>query len=236
MKYVLLVVGLFACLPAFGKDRLSVNMQRVVGIDDGISRNMDAVQAKLLEFAKDASKGPIDIVIDSPGGSVFTGFQFVNAMEEVKGKGITLRCFVSGVAASMAFQILVHCNERYALSRSFLLWHGVRTEMRDPITSAAAAALHADLASIDKVIMKELNDSLGLSKEEILFHFNQETLHIGDNLAAMCPGFISTYAYIPNLSEALHSKDVVRNSASSAPFFSFGGNADEGIQYIYRGR
>jgi len=236
MRILLIVLSLFACFPAFGKDKLSVNMQRVVGIDDSISRNMDAVQAKLLEFAKDASKGPIDIVIDSPGGSVFTGFQFVNAMEEVKGKGITLRCFVSGIAASMAFQILVHCNERYALSRSFLLWHGVRTGVREPITASSAAALHADLASIDKVIMKELKGSLELPEATILFHFNQETLHIGDNLALLCPNFISTHAYIPNLSEALHSKDVVRNSASSAPFFSFGGNADEGIQYIYRGR
>jgi len=227
-------LGLFLVNTAFGAPAaLRVNIARAVGIDDQIGRNMDKVQEKLLSLGADKSGEPVDIVIDSPGGSVFTGFQFVNAMEEVKGQGTRIRCFVSGIAASMAFQILVHCDERYALSRSFLLWHGVRTSSRAPITSKSAASLHADLASIDTIIMAELKESLGLDDKTILFHFDQETLHIGDNLARMAPKFITTSKYIPGLNEALHSKAVVRNSQSGGLDFLFGNDGD--IQYTYRG-
>lgn len=230
-------LGVLLVNTAFGAPaaELRVNMSRVVGIDDQIGRNMDKVQSKLLSLGSDKSGEPVDIVIDSPGGSVFTGFQFVNAMEEIKGQGTRIRCFVSGIAASMAFQILVHCNERYALSRSFLLWHGVRTSQRGPITSKSAAALHADLAAIDLIILAELRESLGLKEEELLFHFNQETLHIGDNLAALAPKFITTRKYVPGLSEALHSDKVVRNSQSNPLEFFFNEN-DGDIQYTYKGR
>ena len=215
---------------------LRVNQERAVGIDTEIARNMSGVQAKLLAFAADGTGTPVDIVLDSPGGSVFTGFQFVNAMEEVKGRGITIRCFVNGIAASMAFQILVHCNERYSLSRSFLLWHGVRTGVRGPVTSRTAAALHADLAAIDKVILGELRESLGISEEEMQFHFNQETLHIGDNLATMAPKFIQSYKYISGLNEALSNPKVVRTSQAQSLEFLFNGTGDGDIQYLYQGR
>ena len=236
MRHIILLLSLLSCSPAFAKQASAptVNLDRAVGIDDGIGRNMEGVQTKLLQLGSDKSGTPVDIVIDSPGGSVFTGFQFVNAMEEVKGQGTRIRCFVAGIAASMAFQILVHCDERYALSRSFLLWHGVRTGVREPITSRSAAALHADLAAIDKVILAELRESLGIDDEALLFHFNQETLHIGDNLAALAPGFLTVYRFIPGLNAALHSEKVVRISQHKGMEFFF--NQNEGdITYTYRG-
>lgn len=227
-------LALLSCT-ASAKEMLRVNQERAIAIDTEIGKNMGAVQTRMLALANDKSGEAVDIVLDSPGGSVFTGFQFVNAIEEVKGHGVRVRCFVNGIAASMAFQILVHCDERYALSRSFLLWHGVRTGVRQPVTSKLAAALHADLASIDKVIIAELRESLGLDEETLMFHFNQETLHIGDNLAQLCPKFITVRKYISGLSEALANPKVIKTSQSQAFEFFFNEN-DGDITYTYRGK
>ena len=68
----------------------------------------------------------IHIVLNSPGGGIYVGLQFINAIEAAKSKGVKVKCYVSGIAASMAFQILTHCNERYALRYSLLLWHPPR--------------------------------------------------------------------------------------------------------------
>jgi len=235
MRLFLALSLVFLSCTASAKEALRVNQNRAVAIDTEISRNMGAVQARLLTLAADKSGEAVDIVLDSPGGSVFSGFQFVNAMEEVKGQGVRIRCFVNGLAASMAFQILVHCDERYALSRSFLLWHGVRTQSREPITSRSAAALHADLAAIDKVILAELRETLGLKEEELLFHFNQETLHIGDNLGVMCPNFITIRRYIPGIGEALANPKVVKTSQTQGFEFLFN-SSDGDITYTYRGK
>lgn len=238
MRFILcLALTLVLSSPATAKEQLEVNLSRVIGIDTPITNNMGEVRNAMLKFAADGTGETIDIVLDSPGGSVFSGFQFVNAMEEVKGRGIRLRCFVNGLAASMAFQILVHCDERWALSRSFLLWHGVRTGVREPVTSKLAATLHEDLAAIDAIIREELVSAIGISEDVIMHHFDHETLHIGQNLEKLAPFFIHTKKYIPGLTEALTSNKVVRTSRHRNPFdFLFGGDLPEpkkDIQYIY---
>lgn len=232
-------------VPAFGaeKQRLEVNLDRAVAIEGPISgNNLADVSAALAKFSK-ASTEPIDIVIDSPGGSVVTGFLFVNNMEAVKAKGITLRCFVNGVAASMAFQVLTHCDERYALSRSFLLWHRVRIYIGGfnsiAMTAPLAQSLATDLQAIDDVIMSEVKGALDeeMADEKIRYHFEQETLHIGANLHKMAPNFLTIQPSIPGLMEAFTDKRVARTKEERGFF----GRRNEGdslfapgeIVYIY---
>ena len=66
------------------------------------------------------------LLINSPGGDVYPGLQFIDAMEAVKTRGVKITCVVSNMAASMAFQILSKCDSRYSLANSLLLWHPMK--------------------------------------------------------------------------------------------------------------
>lgn len=191
-----------------------INKDRVVVINDIISKgNIMALVPKMEAMAK-KSKAPIDLIINSPGGEVITGFAFINAMEALKGRGIQFNCYVPNIAASMAFQILVHCNRRVVLDKAFLLWHGVRVQLGGGLfsggqvmTHKSSAALAEDLRAIDAVIIKELK-ALQLPTSVVMYHFDQETLHVGENLADLAPRFVKSYSWVPGLLEALNDKNV----------------------------
>lgn len=235
---------------AFGSDNsrlaapvVSLNLERAVAIDGPVyGNNLDEVGNAMMNFAKQSTE-QIDIAINSPGGSVVTGFLFVNTMEAVKAKGVRLRCFVNGIAASMAFQILTHCDERYALSRSFLLWHRVRIQIGGGmfgggaiITAPIATGMARSLQDIDNVILSELKTTVGqeLSEADLLYHFEQETLHIGMNLHAIAPNFLTIARSIPGLIEAFSEKKVVKTKQSRGLFDSTGTMFAPGeIVYIY---
>lgn len=170
----------------------------------------------------------VDLVISSPGGSVTSGFFFINQMEAARAKGLVINCFVPDVAASMAFGILVHCDHRYALSRAFLLWHRARVNLGggifgggSPMTAPQLLTLGRDLASLDKVIFRETLAALGIEEKVVRYHFENETLHVGVNLHALAPEFITVYDSIPGLFEALDNKDLPRSKESRGIFGEF---------------
>lgn len=197
----------------------AVRPERAVHISGPIMQgNILKLIGPMNALAKDGSGLPIDLIINSPGGEVITGYRFINMMEAVKATGTKIRCFVPEVAASMAFQILTRCDERYALSRSFLLWHRVRVVlggfMGTVVTAPVANSLARDLQAVDDLILSECRKALGkdMDDRDIVYHFEQETLHIGENLHKLAPSFITTYPHIPGLLEAMGSPDVPKNN------------------------
>lgn len=192
---------------------------RTVVIDGPLlGRSVLSVTAPMLTLVDlDATK-PVDLVIDSPGGDVEVGYQLVSVLEAVRARGTTLRCFVPRIAASMAFQLLLHCDERYALNTALLLWHGARVYPGDsPITQETAVTLSAELEKVNVEILTDLVAHLGpyLSDEQILLHFLLETLHRGSDLEALAPGFLTAHPYIPGLLEVLGSPTVPRTGRST---------------------
>lgn len=192
---------------------LSIQEDRVVVINAVIANGnlLNLTSAMEEMIAKDA-KRPIDMIINSPGGSVNTGFVFLNYLESVKGRGITVRCFVPQLAASMAFQILVHCDQRYTLSKSLLLWHGARVSsggmFGQPLTEQGARVIYHSLRTLNRLILSELATALDMPEHAIKYHFLSETLHTGEVLARMAPRFIKSYPYIEGLNKILIGKDV----------------------------
>lgn len=183
--------------------------------------NLDALGKLLLRV-----DGEVNIVIDSPGGSVTTGSRFINYMESAKERGVTINCFVPNLAASMAFGILTHCSNRYALTQAFLLWHRARVMMGgimgQPMTAPALLVLGRDLEALDQEILRETTNALGIDPEVVAYHFEAETLHLGINLHKIAPNFIEVHDSIPGLLEALHN-DKLPHSKESNPFsFLFG--------------
>lgn len=165
------------------------------------------------EMVVRAQKGveQFDLIINSPGGEVTTGFLFINLMEEAKRKGMTIRCFVPELAASMAFSILVHCNERYTLSKAFLLWHRARIMfLQVVVTGPALSVLGRDLEKVDETILEGIVDVLGVDRKTVEYHYEHETMHIGSNLAKMAPGFITSHVTIDGLYSAIINPTTMR--------------------------
>jgi ATP-dependent Clp protease protease subunit len=68
----------------------------------------------------DGTKEPIYLLLDSPGGSVFSGTKLVTQIESMKSKVNTV-CI--GLCASMAAMIHSYGNQRYMTNRSVLMYH-----------------------------------------------------------------------------------------------------------------
>lgn len=190
--------------------QLSVDPAKALVISGPIGRgNILPIGKQLIDMAN-AGETSVDLIISSPGGEVTTGFLFLNMMETAKESGLHIRCFVPTVAASMAFSILVHCDERHILDKSFLLWHRAAvtlgggmfsggTAMRSP----ELAKLAEDLAKLDQLILREVSAALQIDGAIVSYHFDAQTLHTGSDLAALAPKFCQTHTSIPGVFEAL---------------------------------
>jgi ATP-dependent Clp protease protease subunit len=180
-----------------------LDKSRAVYIYGPIDGNVLPLGAKLLEYAKADKTKPVNIILNSPGGEVQTGFIFIDYMERVKAQGVEINCYVKRLAASMAFQILLRCNNRYALDNSLLLWHPAKVFMMGALTTEQANAISEDLSVINRRIIRELVENMtGASFENIIKHFRRETLHFATDVVALTNGeFITTAKSIPDLIE-----------------------------------
>lgn len=97
---------------------LKLNPRRTIVIDEQISMLSERFADEILELGDD--KEPIVILIDSPGGSVFSGEKIISAMEAVKSEVYTV-CV--GMCASMAAIIHQYGTKRLATDRSVLMFH-----------------------------------------------------------------------------------------------------------------
>ena len=197
----------------------TVDINSVIVIDMEISRKtMNPVLEHMNKLISDNDKTTIKelhIILNSPGGSVGTGFQFINKMKALKGRGTKITCFVSGLAASMAFEVLVHCDKRIVLSESNLLWHRARTVFgQQPMTGPDLVGIGEELKELDNHILLDLYSSSlskDMSEEKILYHFNRETFHLGSALCSIkAPSFCSSTDYVQGLLEALNNAKLIR--------------------------
>lgn len=154
----------------------------VTGLIDGsalaIANNIERASAS-------DSKEPIHIVINSPGGMVLIGFQIIQAMDVARERGTKIVCTVGVLAASMAFQLLPHCDERFAMKKSLLLFHPARVVVRDPLTSEQALMIGHELAKIDRKAMEENSEMMGVpSRAWIEAHNRNETMWTAEDLVS----------------------------------------------------
>lgn len=159
--------------PAQQPERISIgeaeklNPKRTITVAGFIDSQMYARANELFALAQDNNK-PIDIVISSPGGSISQGLTFIKAMEDVKRKGVTIRCFVPTLAASMAFTIFTQCSERYALPFARLLFHSPRVggSGHFTITAQGARDLADGLTQAEVHLLKMIMPVLGVTQDK----------------------------------------------------------------------
>lgn len=108
-----------------------------------------------------ASQPQLDIVIDSPGGSVTAAVEMAAAL--LTRQGLTV-CHVPKLAASAAVYLLQACDFRIAGADAQVTIHNARTEAGGvilPSRSALAASMIAMTLSRSDITMSEFQSRLG---------------------------------------------------------------------------
>lgn len=103
--------------PSVKKKELHLD-NRVVYVYGPIMDNADVIAKQILYFGETGE--PIDILINSPGGSVIAGAEIVSAIEVARGP---VRTICVELCASMAAIIHSYGTERYMINRSVLMFH-----------------------------------------------------------------------------------------------------------------
>jgi len=166
---------------------------RTIIISDRIDSNMNQVIATLEDMTSDKSRRHINIILDSPGGSVSSGMALIQTMDRVREqRGIKIYCYVNRLAASMAMHILGSCDRRYAFPYTFLLWHEIRINagFGAVLTETGLVTLWRQLRLLSTLLEPRLMEALGLTPEVFYYHNAVETLWPAAKLAELSPGFL----------------------------------------------
>ena len=165
-------------------------------VDGGIVKLAD----QLVATSATRYLSKLELVINSPGGGVLEGSIYVSAMQVAKSRGVKINCYVPLLAASMAFTILAHCDQRFALDGALFLWHPPRVVTGfTPLTPNDAAVLATDLATVSRRVSADLRERMPIDAKKFWYHYNAETLHTTSELQKLSPGWIKTVADIPGL-------------------------------------
>jgi ATP-dependent protease ClpP protease subunit len=205
----------------------TLNPKRTIVISGPITGRIVSPTVNALDKLALDKTAPIDIVLSSPGGSLIAGYIIVDKMDALRAEGVRFRCVVRSLAASMAFQMLLHCDERYATKHAVLLWHPVRVFYQGALTSDMSKVAYLQMKMSDDMIRAELYDNLPMKKETIDWHFTNETLHHATQLHKSAKGFFKDVTSA--IGNAFLDEGVALNTAAIGGFF-----LDEtAIQYIH---
>lgn len=140
-KWIALGLAFFMPLEVWGGVRINgpgvdlktdkvVHIAGVITVDSMIQFGAEMIQVAELP-------GPLVIVINSVGGRVDAGAGMLRMMYMAHTTGVKLVCVVPGVAASMAFNIMSFCDERYAVQDAQMVVHKVESRLDPTIRSTA---------------------------------------------------------------------------------------------------
>lgn len=162
--------------------------RRVINIS-GVIKNTQRISDRLLELSEVAA--PVTILIDSNGGSVIGGLQFIRAMDRAKSRGVVLNCVVTGHAMSMAMHILGNCQKRFALPTSLLMWHPAYVSGFIILTEDRARQYGDQLRLLTEYLEKRLKKALGLKESTYNRHYKGEYIMLAADLKKLTPKFIT---------------------------------------------
>jgi ATP-dependent protease ClpP protease subunit len=131
------------------------------------------------------SDAPIFLLINSPGGSIFVGNLVIDAMNVAKSRGVEFHCASTLLAASMAFQFFVHCDHRYAMKHTKLLFHPPRIMYMGILLPAQLKQWVKELEAIESKMIPEMQAKLGMDSKLFAENYNAETLWDAEDLNAV---------------------------------------------------
>lgn len=174
----LMVIGIG---PSLSARTVELNPERTLYLIGAVDQKVVTL-VQLLTDMRMKSREPIALVINSPGGSVTAGYFLIAAMDEARASGVQIDCVVGNMAASMAFNILMHCSRGYMFSHSLLLWHPPRIAVMAALSAKDTEQLTTALLRIDASTSPIIQDKLGINKAFFYQHYYAETLWLGKEL------------------------------------------------------
>lgn len=134
--------------------------------DESMALLANAIDA---EHAKGSKN--IMLVLNSPGGSVDAGFNFIMAVEKFKrGNQVEFTCVVDGMAASMMAVIFeAVCDTRLMTKRSMLLFHGARIGPNGGGTQEILEENAEIIRVINEMMAAMVAPRMGMSEEAFLY-------------------------------------------------------------------
>lgn len=178
-----------ACAPnqANSKTFDVVDSSRSLEIVGQIDGEIVGQAEKLINMSK--TPEPVYMLINSPGGQVLPGMIFVDAMHTAKKRGVKIVCVSNVMAASMAFVILAHCDERYARPNTRLLFHPMSISTSGSRIQELVTDLNETVKE-EKRIARELQRIMRLEWKDFHPHYFAETFWSAEQLSIHSPGFI----------------------------------------------
>ena len=98
----------------------------------------------------------IDMAINSGGGGVHLGLEFIEEMKSLKAKGYKINCYVRN-AYSMGFIILQYCDHRIGSENSTYMHHLVQVGFGRPKRTEHNKKLFKALDFFDKLVLDEIS-------------------------------------------------------------------------------
>lgn len=149
MKCITWLLLLITSLQAFAVPTAAVSRHKISHIEgiilpDTTQRYYEETSATL------DIPGPRTIYIDSLGGALDSGQNIIDMMEVEKAHGVRMVCIVKGEATSMAFNILTHCDARYATRKSRFLVHKAAIGAWDPTLRGTAKNLRKEANELER--------------------------------------------------------------------------------------
>lgn len=214
-----IIFALFATGCPANSQVLELNPKRLVEVIDVIDGSQLGLAQKIDDLASDGTGQTIDILVNSPGGSVLIGYMIADSIKAARAKGVKVRCAVGILAASMAFNLLASCSERYALQHAALLFHPPRIYSKEALTVPILLKAAEDLQRTINNTSGEIMDMLGMDEEQFSHHFFAETMWQAQDIVAESP-----HKWISIVSEIKGSKLVFTPDRPNPLAFLFGGS------------
>jgi len=107
----------------------------------------------------------IDVAINSGGGSVHLGLEFIEEMKALKAKGYKINCYVRN-AYSMGFIILQYCDHRVGSSNSTYMHHLVQVGYGRPERTENNKKLFKSLDFFDNLVLEEISKRMGIEPKK----------------------------------------------------------------------
>ena len=107
----------------------------------------------------------IELAINSGGGSVHIGLEFIEEMKALQAKGYKFDCYVRN-AYSMGFVILQYCDKRIASDHSTFMHHLTQTGMGRPKRNEKNKKLFKALDFFDNLLLEDIAKRLKLKPKE----------------------------------------------------------------------
>ena len=98
----------------------------------------------------------IDVAINSGGGSVHLGLEFIEEIKSLKAKGYKINCYVRN-AYSMGFIILQYCDHRIGSENSTYMHHLVQVGYGRPERTEKNKKLFKSLDFFDNLVLEEIS-------------------------------------------------------------------------------